>query len=102
MLLYSTDQIFLKNFTKCSNVTHFESVTNFKIGTYITPKNVSCFRENSLKIIRIQIQPPVNQLFQFFEIMDADLICLIGYCDFLDAIGCLFFSSKAVKVLYKS
>ena len=36
--LICTDQIFLKNFTECSNVIDFLSVTNFKIGTYITPE----------------------------------------------------------------
>ena len=38
---YCTDQIFLKNFTERSNVINFLSVTNFKIGTYITPENIS-------------------------------------------------------------
>ena len=98
---YCTDQIFLKNFTKCSIVIDFVSVTNFKIGRYIAPKNISCLPENSLKIIRIQIRSLANPLVQLFESRDADLICLSRNCDFLVATDSLFFSSKAVKVLLK-
>ena len=79
---YCTNQIFLKNFTECSNVIDFVSVTNLKIGTYITPRNISRLPENSFKLMRIQIQPPANPLFQFFEIRNADLICLSCNCDF--------------------
>ena len=70
----------MKNFTE-SKIFDFVSVTDFKIPTYITPDKylTPCWKQI---IVRIQMQPPENPFFQFFEIIDADLTCLSCNCDF--------------------
>ena len=68
-LKYCTDYVYLIDLV---------SVNNFNISRHITPRDIliKCYFLEAVMIIRFNIQPPANPLFQFSNIIDAVLTYL--------------------------